>query len=177
MRVRATILACFMTTLLLYACNTTKNHKILSFFFDGVPEPGKAPVERGIGEKKGKGVVPPAPAGVRDHAPYAAKQCQACHVKTTSNLLLPIEELCFKCHTLDLRKKYTHGPLASGGCKVCHHPHGSKFPFLLVSEPAEFCLYCHDRDAVAKNAEHKGVQAQCTECHDAHSSDGEFLLK
>jgi predicted CXXCH cytochrome family protein len=98
-------------------------------------------------------------------------------MKGTSRLILPIEELCVNCHSLDVRKKYIHGPLASGGCKVCHQPHGSIHPFLLVSEPKEFCLSCHDRNAIAKNDAHKGVEAQCTTCHDAHSSDEEYLLK
>jgi predicted CXXCH cytochrome family protein len=178
MKIRTTILACCMTTALLYGCNATKNHKVLSFFFDGVPEPGKAPVESNVRDNRKRGVTAPGTAsGYREHGPYAAKQCQACHMKGTSRLILPIEELCVNCHSLDVRKKYIHGPLASGGCKVCHQPHGSIHPFLLVSEPKEFCLSCHDRNAIAKNDAHKGVEAQCTTCHDAHSSDEEYLLK
>jgi len=177
MRIRTAILACCVTTVLLCTCNTTKNHKVLSFFFDGVPEPGKAPVELGGGARKGSAETPTTASRYREHGPYAAKQCEACHMKGTSRLILPIEELCLKCHSLNVRKKYIHGPLASGGCKVCHEPHGSIYPFLLVSEPKEFCLHCHDSNAIAKNDAHKGVEAQCTECHDAHSSDEEYLLK
>ena len=136
MRIRTTILACCMTTVLLCACNTTKSHKALGYFFDGVPEPGKAPPELvGRDNRKGSVPVPATASRYREHAPYAAKQCQACHMKATRRLVLPIEELCLKCHTLNVRKKYIHGPLASGGCKVCHEPHGSTYPFLLVSEP------------------------------------------
>jgi len=178
MRIRTTILACCVTTVLLCACNTTKSHKVMSFFFDGVPDPGKAPVEQvGRDNRKGEATATATASRYREHGPYAAKQCQACHMKATSRLVLPIEELCLTCHSLDFRKKYIHGPLASGGCKVCHEPHGSTYPFLLVSEPKEFCLRCHDGNAIAKSDAHKGVEAQCTTCHDAHSSDEEFLLK
>ena len=59
MRIRTTILACCMTTVLLCACNATKNHKALSFFFDGVPEPGKAPAElRRQGQQEGERTRP-----------------------------------------------------------------------------------------------------------------------
>jgi len=175
MRERAAIFACVVATALLFGCNTPKTHGVLTFFFDGVPEPGKAPDAPGR-KAEGETVLPAAPR-YREHGPYAAKECQACHMKTTSNLILPIGELCFKCHSLDVKKKYVHGPIPSGGCNVCHDPHGSLYPFLLVSEPKEFCLYCHDRNAIAKNDAHKGMETQCTMCHDAHSSDEEYLLK
>jgi len=178
MRVRATILACCVATAFLCGCNTPKTHRILSFFFDGVPEPGKVSAEPGGRDsRKGGPTAPAAAPRYREHGPYAAKECQACHTKGTSSLILPIEELCFKCHSLDVRKKYLHGPLASGGCKVCHEPHGSIYPFLLVSEPKEFCLYCHDRNAIEKSGAHAGMEKQCTICHDAHSSDKAYLLK
>jgi predicted CXXCH cytochrome family protein len=178
MKIRTAILACCMTAALLWGCNTPKTHKVLSYFFDGVPEPGKAPGEPGSrGNRKGAVTGSATAVRYREHGPYAAKQCQDCHGKGTSALILPIEELCFKCHSLDVRKKYIHGPIASGGCKVCHQPHGSNYPFLLVAEPKEFCLYCHDRDAIARNDAHIGMDTQCTECHDAHSSDEKYLLK
>ena len=178
MRMRTAILACCMTTALVCGCNTTKSHKVLSFFFDGVPEPGKAPVEPGSRDAgKEGGPAPAAAPRYREHGPYAAKQCEACHVKATNRLVLPDEELCFKCHPLDVRKKQVHGPLASGGCGVCHEPHGSIHPFLLVSEPKEFCFHCHDRNALASRGGHGGMETQCTACHDAHGSDEEYLLK
>jgi predicted CXXCH cytochrome family protein len=182
MRARAAILACCVAAAVLCGCNTASTHKVLSFFFDGVPEPGKAPAETGAKGGKGGGregdakAQAPAPR-YKEHGPYAAKECQACHVRSTSSLILPVEELCFSCHALDVRKKYIHGPLASGGCKVCHEPHGSLYPFLLVSEPKEFCLHCHDRKAIANSGAHKDATEQCTMCHDAHSSDKAYLLK
>lgn len=149
-------------------------HQVLTFFFDGVPpEETQGEVSKGS-KKEGAPVV--AAARYVEHGPYAAKQCEACHVKASNKLVLPIEELCFQCHTLDIRKKHIHGPLASGGCKECHDPHGSRFPFLLVSEPKEFCFRCHDANAIEKKEVHRRTEAQCTSCHDAHSSDREYLL-
>jgi len=177
MKIRTTILACCMTTALLCGCNTTKNYKTLSFFFDGVPDPGKAPQEPGARDAGKKGAKAPATGPrYREHGPYAAKQCEACHVKASNRLVLPIDELCFQCHALDIRKKYIHGPIASGGCKECHDPHGSRYPFLLVSEPKESCFRCHDAGEIAKKEVHRRSEAQCTTCHDAHSSDRAYLL-
>jgi len=178
MRVRTAILASCMTAALLCGCNTTKHYKTLSFFFDGVPEPGKAPPEPGSRDAGKQGARAPAAAPrYREHGPYAAKQCDACHAKATNQLILPSKELCFQCHALDVRKKYLHGPLASGDCRACHEPHASTHPFLLASEPKEFCLHCHDGNSIAKSDVHKEMEAQCTTCHDAHSSDAPFLLK
>ena len=90
---------------------------------------------------------------------------------------MPIEKLCQYCHVILTNKRLLHGPVAAGGCRVCHDPHGSSFPFLLVSESKKFCLYCHNGADIAKNEAHKGVDADCTECHDAHASNNDYLLK
>jgi predicted CXXCH cytochrome family protein len=160
---------------LLTGCAGKSRYQVLTFFFDGVPPPEETRGEVGKGSQK-KGAPVAAAARYVEHGPYAAKQCEACHVKASNRLVLPITELCFQCHTIDIRKKYIHGPIASGGCKVCHDPHGSRYPFLLVSEPKESCLQCHDANAIAKKEVHRRTEAQCTACHDAHSSDREYLL-
>jgi predicted CXXCH cytochrome family protein len=90
---------------------------------------------------------------------------------------MPVEELCTYCHTIQLNKKMLHGPLAAGGCRVCHSPHGSPYKYFLVSEPREFCLHCHHKKDIEKNEVHTDVEAECTACHDAHASDNAFLLK
>jgi len=178
MKVRTAILASCVTASLLCGCNTTKHYKTLSFFFDGVPDPEKATSEPGARGTGKQGATAPATGPrYREHGPYAAKQCEACHAKATNQLVAPNEELCFQCHALDVRKKYLHGPLASGDCRACHEPHGSIHPFLLASEPKEFCIRCHDRNAITKSDAHNELEAQCTTCHDAHSSNVSYLLK
>ena len=167
---------CILAILFLAGCDARVRYRTLSFFFDGVPDPDKiAAVANAPGKKGGKQAIP-KPRLV-NHGPYEAKLCNACHQRATNALVLPVEELCFKCHTIDIKKKHLHGPVAAGGCRICHDPHGTGRPYLLVSEPKKFCYYCHDEKSVAANEVHKGVEAECIECHDAHSSDNPFLLK
>jgi len=161
----------------LAGCNPTTRYQVLSFVFDGVPPPQVAPPP----DQKQTAATNAAPrrqVGYRAHGPYAAKLCNACHnIGATNALLLPREELCFKCHELELNKKYIHGPLASGGCLACHDPHSSQYSYFLVSESDDFCFRCHAQETVARNAAHAGVEQQCTTCHDAHMSDKRYLLK
>lgn len=158
---------------LLCGCEATTRYNVLSFFFDGVPNPEKERAELQTGAKKGA-----AKAMKRFlHSPYAARMCNGCHLPPTNVLAAPIEELCYRCHKFTMDKKFIHGPLVSGGCRVCHDPHESAYPFLLVSDSEHFCLRCHDANAVAANKAHEGVTATCTSCHDAHMSDKEYLLK
>jgi predicted CXXCH cytochrome family protein len=169
------LLTSVLVVAFLAGCEARTRYRVLSFFFDGVPDPDKvaalaAAAGKDAGEKKARPIY-------RSHGPYEAKMCEACHQRGTNTLSLPMEELCFKCHTLDIRKKYLHGPVAVGGCRVCHEPHGSGRLFLLVSEPQKFCFHCHDEKMVSGNEAHKGVDAPCTTCHDAHSSENRFLLK
>jgi predicted CXXCH cytochrome family protein len=171
-----TIILLAILAALFSGCAANTRYKVLSFFFDGVPPPGEVAGEAGKAGGK-KGVATPEKPRFLEHGPYAARQCDGCHVRASNRLVLPIEELCFKCHSLDVRKTYIHGPLASGGCNVCHDPHGSMYPFLLVAEAREFCLTCHDAKSIEKRDVHKGDRSQCTRCHDAHSSDRKYLLK
>jgi len=159
---------------LLYGCEGKTRYQVLSFFFDGVPPPEELKQEGG---KEGKKVTAQPQSTYREHGPYAARLCTSCHERGSNKLLVPIEELCLQCHTLNIKKKYIHGPLASGGCKICHSPHGSIYPFLLISEPKDFCLHCHSKKDILMRDVHRETDEQCTVCHDAHSADNAYLLK
>jgi len=161
--------------LLTIGCDPTERYHVLSFLFDGVPQP-QAPAERSETQPAANGV--PSQVRYREHGPYAAKMCNACHEPTAFNaLVVPADRLCFKCHDFNLDKKYIHGPLASGGCTACHDPHSSQYQYLLVSEPDHFCTQCHDPDSIGRVSAHQGVTEQCTACHDAHMSDNKYLLR
>ncbi len=162
------------SALLLSGCSSAKHRRVLSFFFDGVPEPGAVvsatpEVQANLGRRL---------VGVGDHGPYAAKLCDSCHdSKVTNALVAPVEQLCVRCHELGEAKTYVHGPLASGGCTVCHDPHRSANRYLLVSASDSFCMQCHDRGDLSGVDGHGGEAADCTDCHDAHMSDRQFLLR
>jgi predicted CXXCH cytochrome family protein len=161
----------------LYGCAPKTRYKVLSFFFDGMPNP-EMPVKKENAGKQNDEMSPMRAVTYRMHGPYAARMCNGCHTPGSNVLILPPDKLCFRCHKLDLSKKYVHGPVAAGGCLKCHDPHGSAYPYFLVADPATFCLRCHDKKDIAKNEAHKGIEGQqCTTCHDAHSSDKEYLLK
>jgi predicted CXXCH cytochrome family protein len=170
-----------MIVAVLFGCEARARYRVLSIFFDGVPNPDKTMVS--ADNKQNAGGRPEADAGAREakqyteHGPYAAKLCEGCHQRGTNKLLLPIESLCLYCHSVAMDKKRVHGPIASGGCKVCHDPHSSSNRFLLVSDSKEFCLYCHDKNEIATREVHRDMTTECTTCHDAHGSDNEFLLK
>lgn len=159
-------------------CDARARHKTLTVFFDGVPPFQAAKSPSAEQPEIPVGVKPSRQTGYREHGPYAAKLCNACHVAAATNgLVVPKDELCFRCHELKQDAKYVHGPLASGGCLVCHDPHSSQYRFLLVSESDSFCLRCHDRSALARIEGHGEAEANCTSCHDAHGSDTKYLLK
>lgn len=173
MRMTSAILA----ALVLIGCSAATRHKTLTRFFDGVPP---LDASTGHGPKVTATTIgtPSVPVPGREHGPYAARQCDACHAAGAGNALLaPKEELCLRCHTLDLGRTYVHGPLASGGCLVCHDPHSSRYDHLLVSDAGTFCLKCHDRETVATIEGHADLAVNCTACHDAHGSDVKYLLK
>jgi len=165
----------------LAGCSVATHHRVLSLFFDGVPEPPAEVVSAGPAVQ---GSVGRKLVRVGEHGPYAAKLCDACHnSKATNALVVPAEQLCNRCHDLGVAKKYVHGPLASGGCLVCHDPHRSANRFLLVSASDGFCLHCHDRAGLSAVDGHAGragditATANCTDCHEAHMSDRKYLLR
>lgn len=171
-----TVVACASVMAVLSAgCNPTTRYEVLSLFFDGVPPPKATEPEA---MQAPGATVQEQQVRYREHGPYAAHLCHACHDPNAFNaLVLPRDQLCFQCHALKLDKKYIHGPLASGGCLACHDPHSSQYPYFLVSASDTFCFYCHDRKAVAAIGAHAGIQGQCTNCHNPHMSDKKYLLR
>lgn len=157
------------------ACSPETRYRTLSFFFDGVPDPARQSAED---KKRSAESAVAAASQVRNHGPYAARMCDACHRADGVGLIMPVEDLCMNCHVLSIRKKHVHGPVASGGCRACHNPHGSGKPYLLASDPTTFCFTCHDRKEIEAREVHQAAAGtQCTDCHDPHGSDNEYLLK
>jgi predicted CXXCH cytochrome family protein len=170
-------------------CSPTQRYEVLSFFFDGVPEPGA--------EAKGARRVSPqlitdqpadpslARPAMRVHEPYRQGQCTTCHPKQASFFLgedFDRRGLCFGCHQPFRQKldglRRVHGPVAAGYCLVCHDPHESLHPGLAVEADPRLCHACHDRDDVLAGAAHRDIgDGKCLPCHDAHGSDAPALLR
>ncbi len=156
-------------------CSAESRYRTLTLFFDGVPDPAKQAAETG---KRGVVSADAARGPVRNHGPYAARMCDACHRADGVGLRMPVEDLCLNCHVLNTNKKHVHGPVASGGCRACHDPHGSGKPFLLAADPTTFCFTCHDRKEIESRDVHQAAAGtQCTECHNPHGSDNDYLLR
>ena len=177
MKIRPVLVCVGLMATLSIGCDATSRYRVLSLFFDGVPPPPAPARNVTAGE-----ALPTDLALQRirhsEHGPYAARLCQACHNAAATNaLIVPGDQLCFRCHQFKTDKRYVHGPLASGGCTACHDPHNSRYRYLLLSESDTFCLYCHDRQVIAKNPAHANTDAPCTVCHDPHMSDRKYLLR
>jgi predicted CXXCH cytochrome family protein len=178
MTIRAVTSCACLLALLSLGCSAASRHEALTTFFDGVPPPKTAPTADSASAQAAAGAAATRRVVYVEHGPYAAKLCDACHQSGASNaLVVPKDELCTRCHVVDLDRKYVHGPLASGGCLACHDPHSSGNRFLLVSDSDSYCVRCHDPQAVQRIAGHAELKENCTDCHDAHGSDTQYLLK
>lgn len=169
--------------LFIAACTSEKQYKVLSFFFDGVPNPKYKTtqvVPKDTTDEKA--VVVASTAGrpeMYQHKPYAEEKCKSCHEEGFSNALLkPVPDLCFTCHKdFDNQYKTLHGPVTAGACLMCHNPHESTLEKLAERPGQDLCLYCHDSGQVFKSRWHGQLgNKNCTECHNPHGGDNRGFL-
>ncbi len=188
---KAIIILLFL--LLFSACTPEKKYRILSFFFDGVPNPSATKATSAATEKEKQAITEAersaekiknilkrteAKRTVSSHPPYVKRQCNRCHDQTSRNMLVTGKQaLCFQCHD---KKKFTgpyvHGPVAVGACLMCHLPHQSKYPSLLTRKTPGLCLQCHNKQDVFANENHEGV-SDCLECHRPHTGEDPMFLQ
>jgi predicted CXXCH cytochrome family protein len=162
-------------------CSSEKQHSVLSFFFDGVPEPKKEP-ELVNPVTSADSVLVENKESKPDfyiHKPYEEEKCKSCHEEGFSNALIkPVPDLCYTCHE-DFGNKYKtlHGPVASGNCTGCHNHHMSKYESILERPGQQLCLYCHESAQVLKNKMHEHIgEKNCTECHSPHGGENSGML-
>jgi predicted CXXCH cytochrome family protein len=171
--------------LLLFSACSSSNYEILSFFFDGVPDPNEQKIETkevvidSSGIKKREEILKRATPKFILHGPYSAKLCGDCHNMNQGFKLLQEEpKLCYECHD-NFAEEATvlHGPVAAGLCSECHHPHRSKNEFLLTKTGQDLCYKCHDEKSIKENEEHIDIEDEnCITCHDPHGSNEKYLL-
>lgn len=171
------------------ACTPEAKHRVLTFFFDGVPplhatpEPGGEPGTKATTAVAVARAPEPPPVTWPEHKPTLDKKlCGTCHDRTASFAIVkPLTELCVSCHEPTLREfPRMHGPVAFGDCAVCHTAHRSRYKHLLREEAPGLCFRCHDRTAEGAKPHpcpRPSDQAPCLTCHDAHGgTDVHFLL-
>jgi predicted CXXCH cytochrome family protein len=119
------------------------------------------------------------------HGILKKTDCRLCHTaEPVMTIAGPDQALCANCHEAKNRKKHLHGPVAAGGCTVCHDPHGATNPHFLVAPPDRLCFNCHTEKEVLLHFIDKSTGGMellrskgCSFCHDPHESDKKYLLK
>ncbi len=170
--------------LLITACSPETRYNVLSFIFDGVPDPNLTninPLNDSVNKADSTKILNIASNTVKPeftfHQPYIDKDCNACHNNNMGQVLETQPKLCYTCHD-NFEDTYTniHGPTAGGYCTSCHNPHKSKLPKLLTRKGKDLCLFCHD-PKISDNDIHSIVEtSDCTSCHNPHGEDNTFFL-
>ena len=186
-------------------CDRHTKHKVLTFFFTGVPsleEEKKAALEK---DKTPQLEEEAAPLPTfYSHPLTASRQCNLCH-QTTANfnmfggraersvafrkgmvspgpLVMPRNELCISCHKDKSAAEaltqglWLHPTSAKGDCYACHDPHQSTSPYVLLESPQQLCIPCHTDPKVMELAAHK-EPGDCLTCHNPHLGKNRLLLK
>lgn len=172
----------YIVFLNLLACSPTSTYNIRSFFFDGVPNPNVK-----ISIQDGTSVVEQVVDSTiifnlsdEIHPPYKERACSECHSKAYMGVpKMKQPELCYQCHDdFNSSRSFLHGPVDSGNCTQCHHPHKSKIEKLLIRNGRDLCLKCHDKDKIVNNRVHTNIAAKnCMECHDPHGGENNMYLQ
>jgi predicted CXXCH cytochrome family protein len=161
-------------------CTAEKKYQVLSFFFDGVPNPHAPAATRPSDQFPTGGQVATAGGGTLFvHKPYFDNQCNACHRGELSPENTPTNTTCQTCHAAErTRYPWMHGPVAVGECLACHLPHESPFSHLLRGPSAAVCNQCHETALLDPGVpQHLDASANCLECHYGHGGDRPPFLR
>lgn len=156
-------------------CSVEKNYELLSFFFDGVPNPNALPIVASSGDPIAMRSSPTYTA----HTPYLNGQCAECHGQgfTMGGVDAGV---CLECHEgVQSAYRYMHGPVAFGACLLCHVPHESAYAALMKSGAREVCTQCHGVAMLSteKTPEHTDESVSCLACHFGHGDNERFMLR
>ena len=166
-----------------FGCSIQKNHKVLTFFFDGVDQMAFVgdnlshdSLNRDAIQKREDALKKNRPDKYV-HMPFKERKCDNCHTPD-KHLQKPVPELCYKCHkNFAETVQFVHGPVASGQCLKCHHQHYSAYPKLLLRPGQQVCTYCHSTDVVFKARYHRDIEdLTCTTCHNPHGGNNKSFL-
>jgi predicted CXXCH cytochrome family protein len=155
-------------------CSSHKRYRVLSFFFDGVPNPD-AP-KNSLSARRSVSGKP-----IFVHQPFAEKKCDACHLNSQDIFARAKMRpgACVDCHK-GVRDEYPvmHGPVAAEACTMCHAPHQATQAHLLKAATPKVCVQCHDEATLGTTvAEHQNPKSDCTGCHSGHGGTDRHFLK
>ena len=157
-------------------CSVEKHYELLSFFFDGVPNPNALPVTPTAG---GSAMTMRQSPTYTIHKPFKDEKCDACHKSMFDRTGIG-SDVCLACHS-DVQDEYRvmHGPVAVGACLWCHVPHESGFAHLLKETDRRVCTQCHGAEMLdtERVPAHADEARGCLECHGGHGSDARYMLK
>jgi predicted CXXCH cytochrome family protein len=186
------LMLAFSLLLCLGGCDSVERYKFMSTVFDGYPAlpppeeycrvyiEGKCAEEDKVGAGQGETVGGNGQEEASKHKPYAEKKCNDCHDQTKPDgLVLPVRELCFKCHVNFIRGAQVHGPVAVGDCMACHLPHSSPNHSLLKFPKNETCSACHQEERLTPGMHDRVTEKGmvCVDCHDPHFGDAHYFLQ
>ena len=168
------------------ACGSAADRrKLLTFFFDGVEDDDPRavtvlPADAALADQVKGSASGSSQASGSQHAPFANQECYLCHPGSrTGGLAVRGPDICFDCHVLaDYTGPFTHAPLLSDGCVLCHSPHESPERHLVRRPERKLCGTCHDVTDVQYTSRHAQIPAgtRCTHCHDPHGAPTRQLL-
>ena len=169
------------------ACSHETTHRVLVFFYDGVPslDDDAVPAEGVMPEPAPGTTTPQQPRHLQARRkmytlpPYAENNCEGCHNVRNGRLVKSAREgLCQTCHPdKPPKKKYVHGPMAVNGCLMCHHYHKSEYPKVLLADAQTLCFHCHEKREMRTDEHHATIEQElCIDCHDAHGGDDRLFL-
>ena len=179
---KITSISTLIVIFLIAACSTEITYKVLSFVFDGVPDPNLTDTITQVDsialiDSTEILVIAENTPLINIHQPYQTKDCNSCHDNSMTVDAQP--GLCYSCHE-NYEENYAiiHGPVIGGYCTSCHDPHTSKFDNLLKKENEELCFHCHNSEQLALNDIHSIIEnSNCSECHNPHGEENSFFLK
>lgn len=177
LRAAASLLACLGLTAWV-GCSIDKNYKVLSFFFDGVPDPAKVKEVEAAAAMQGYSDPRKSPS-YSVHKPYAEEKCADCH-EGRLRISKYDSTICLKCHDQKVSDHpVTHGPVVAQACLWCHSPHESAYPSLMKARPRDVCTQCHTA-AMLENPRvpaHTDDTKDCLACHFGHGSSDRYLMR
>jgi predicted CXXCH cytochrome family protein len=196
-RIFIAMLALTFLTTSISGCTKQTKHKVLTFFFTGVPpleEEKKDEVEKN--KSATEPIKVPTVVTVYTHPVTAANLCNKCH-QTTANfslfgrrtrttsfqrgalspgpLVMDRKELCVSCHKNRSAAEalaaglWLHDTAAKGDCIACHDPHQSQHRYVLLAEPEEICIPCHKEAEMMNKVKDKEAHKLPSDCLSCHN--------